>query len=392
MRLGIVVLILAYGMSQFFRAFMAVLAPTLTNETGATVEQLATASGVWFLTFAAMQIPIGEALDRIGPKLTAAVLFAVGGAGGAALFSMATTPWHITVAMGLIGIGCAPVLMASYYIFARTYSPAAFASLAAMMVGLGSLGNIMSSAPLAWAVEVFGWRQSVLGLAGLTLTIALLILIIVKNPERAAQSQKGSVLDVLKIPALWPILIFLMVIYVPSAALRGLWSGPYLQTVFNVDSAVIGNVTFFMAMAMIVGSFAYGPLDRVFGTRKWVVWIGNFMGMLACVALAIWPDQGLLSATILLSAIGFFGASYPMIMAHGRGFLPPHLVGRGVTLMNLCSIGAVGLIQTSAKPLTAVLWSGTVTAAESYSRLFAFFATLLAAGLIVYLWSKDTKD
>jgi sugar phosphate permease len=392
MRLGIIVLILAYGMSQFFRAFMAVLAPTLTVETGASVEQLATASGVWFLTFAAMQIPIGEALDRIGPKLTASVLFAVGGAGGAALFSMATAPWHITAAMGLIGIGCAPVLMASYFIFARTYSPAVFASLAAMMVGLGSLGNIMSSAPLAWAVEAFGWRPTVLGLAVLTLTIALLILAIVKNPEQVTQSQKGSVLDVLKIPALWPILIFLMVIYVPAAALRGLWSGPYLQSIFNVDGAVIGNVTFFMAMAMIVGSFAYGPLDRVFGTRKWIVWVGNFMGMLACAALAIWPDQGLVSATILLSAIGFFGASYPMIMAHGRGFLPPHLVGRGVTLMNLCSIGAVGLIQTSAKPLTAALWSGTETAAESYGRLFAFFAALLAAGLIVYLWSKDTKD
>ena len=34
---------------------------------------LALSSGVWFLSFALMQLPVGWALDRIGPRLTAAV-------------------------------------------------------------------------------------------------------------------------------------------------------------------------------------------------------------------------------------------------------------------------------------------------------------------------------
>ena len=130
MKFTIVCLVLAYVLSQFYRAFLAVLTPDLARDIGATPSDLATASGVWFLIFAAMQIPVGAALDRIGPRLTASVLLAIGGGGGAAVFAMAQTPPQITLAMAMIGIGSSPVLMASYFIFARVYPAAMFATLA----------------------------------------------------------------------------------------------------------------------------------------------------------------------------------------------------------------------------------------------------------------------
>ena len=157
MKIGIAALMLAYVLSQFYRAFLAVLSPVLKAEIGATAENLASASGLWFLAFALMQIPVGAALDRIGPRLTASVLLAVGGV-GAAVFAMATGPGAINLAMVLIGIGCAPVLMASYYIFARSLAPAVFGTLAGVMIGVGSLGNLAASLPLSMAVAAIGWR------------------------------------------------------------------------------------------------------------------------------------------------------------------------------------------------------------------------------------------
>ncbi|MGB3280455.1 MAG: MFS transporter, partial [Pseudorhodobacter sp.] len=133
MKVGIISLVLAYVLSQFFRAFLAVLSPVLTADLGVSPADLADASGMWFLTFAAMQIPVGAALDKIGPRLTASVLFAVGGAGGAALFALASTGLQVKLAMGLIGVGCSPVLMANYYIFARQFSARVFGSLAGLV-------------------------------------------------------------------------------------------------------------------------------------------------------------------------------------------------------------------------------------------------------------------
>lgn len=81
MNAGIALLALAYVLSQFFRAFLAVLSPFLATDIGAGASDLAFASGLWFLTFSVMQLPIGWALDTVGPRRTAATLLMLGGAG-----------------------------------------------------------------------------------------------------------------------------------------------------------------------------------------------------------------------------------------------------------------------------------------------------------------------
>ncbi|MDX5402656.1 MAG: MFS transporter [Rhodobacterales bacterium] len=392
MRLGLVLLCAGYVLSQFFRAFLAVLSRVLERDVGAGPEDLAFASGLWFLTFAAAQIPVGAALDRIGPRRTAAVILAIGGGGGAALFAMATTPLHIWVAMGLIGIGCSPVLMASYFIFARMFPAAMFATLGAVMIGVGSLGNLAGSAPLAWAIGAFGWRETIWGLSALSLILAAGIWLTVEDPPRIVSDVKGSVLDILRMPALWIIFPLLMVNYAPAAGLRGLWIGPYLADVHGATEALIGTATLVMGVAMIAGSFLYGPLDRILGTRKWVVFGGNALSCLALCALALWPQPGFVTAVILFAVVGLFGMSFPLIMAHGRSFVPPHLAGRGITLMNLVSIGGVGVMQVATGPLYRAVADPSAPAGQPYAILFGFFAVLVLIGLVVYLFSRDRLD
>ena len=235
MRAGIAFLVLAYMLSQFYRAFLAVLAPVLEAEIGASTGDLARASGLWFAAFALMQLPVGWALDRIGPRRTASVLFLLGGAGGATLFALAQGPGAISGAMILIGIGCAPILMATYFIFARAFSPAIFGTLAGVTVGLSSLGNILSATPLAWLIDAFGWRATVGGFAVLTALIALAIALLVRDPEKPEGEARGSLLDLLRMPALWPILVMMFVCYAPAAGLRGLWISPYITDRFGAD-------------------------------------------------------------------------------------------------------------------------------------------------------------
>ena len=392
MSLGIFMLVLAYVLSQFYRAFLAVLSPVLEAELGAGPEDLSFASGLWFLTFAIMQLPVGWALDTIGPRKTAATLFVFGGAGGALVFAVATTPMHINIAMVLIGIGCSPVLMASYFIFARTYPAAVFATMAAFVIGVGSLGNIAGSAPMAWAVEAFGWRETMFGLALVSAAIAVAVWFSVNDPERVETDAKGSVFDLLKIPALWFIFPMMFVNYAPAAGLRGLWIGPYMSDIFGADAARIGTATLVMALAMVVGNFVYGPLDRIFGTRKWVIFVGNAIGVTACFALWSFDNSSIWTATFWFAAVGFCGGSFPVMIAHSKTFFPAHLTGRGVTLLNLFGIGGAGLMQVITGRIYAAKLSESGSPAVAYDTLFLFFGLLVCAGLAIYAFSQDRMD
>jgi predicted MFS family arabinose efflux permease len=390
MQAGLIMLCLAYVLSQFFRAFLAVLASVLGQDIGAAPDDLAFASGMWFLSFAAMQLPVGWALDHIGPRRTASWLLFLGGAGGAAVFAMATTPFHVSMAMFFIGIGCSPVLMASYYIFARQYPVARFATLAAMMLGMGSVGNLVASYPTALAVDLFGWRGTLWGLALASWLVASGIFFTVQDPDKPEGGQTGSVLDLLKMPVLWAIFPLMFVCYAPSGALRGLWIGPYLSDVYGLDTGGIGLATLVMGMAMVAGTFVYGPLDRVFGSRKWVIFGGNALGVLAMLALIAVSGAPVWMPIGVMALVGFLGGSFPVVIAHGRAFVPPHLVGRGVTLLNFFGIGGVGIMQFASGRLHGSLAGGEPAA--PYLAIFGFFALALALGCVVYLFSRDSMD
>lgn len=392
---GIATLAIAYVLSQFYRSFMAVLTPALTAELGATKAHLSLASGVFFLTFALAQFAIGVSLDRFGPRRTASALLMLGGGGGAILFATASTPWMVIVAMALIGIGCAPVLMSSLFIFARVFSLARFSVLASWMVAFGTAGNVIGAAPLAQAAEAFGWRPVMAGLALVTIMVALAILVLVRDPKSPPGMDQGAVgfdgyRELLRMRVLWPIIPLTAINYAPTTGIRGLWSGPYLVDVYGADALMIGQVTLFMALAMVAGAFIYGPLDTIFRTRKWVAVAGNTIGLLAILYLAVDVFADVAAVTAIFVIIGLTGGSYGLLMAHARAFFPAHLVGRGVTLMNFFSIGGVGAMQfATGAVVTASVVPGEPTAA--YSALFWFYVVMLGTAIVIYLWARDAK-
>ena len=87
--------------------------------------------------------------------------------------------------------------------------------------------------------------------------------------------------------------------------------------------------------------------------------------------------------------IAVFGSGFPVLAAHARGFYPPHLIGRGVTLMNFFSIGGAGVLQF----LTGAIVSSPVhvDSAAAFSALYTFYAAALGGTLLLYLFSRDSK-
>ena len=90
-----------------------------------------------------------------------------------------------------------------------------------------------------------------------------------------------------------------------------------------------------------------------------------------------------------MAALGAFGMTYGVLMAHGRSFFPDHLLGRGITLMNVLFIGGAGVLQ----PISGALMKAMhdTAPAQTYARLHIIFGMALLVTLVIYLFSKERR-
>jgi nitrate/nitrite transporter NarK len=389
------VLLIGYTVSQFFRSFLAVIAPELSRDLSLTANDLGQISAVWFIGFAVAQFPVGFALDRAGPRRTVPA-FMLCAVIGSVVFASGRNSTHSLIGMTLIGIGCAPVYMGALYLFGRLYPVHRFALLSSWLLGLGSAGNLLSATPLAFVMSLTGWRAALLGVAALTLLSAAAVFVVTKDPPRIEHPAGhgngwGALVEILSIRALWPILPLTAVSYALIAAERGLWVGPYLAEVHGLAPIARGNATLTMAIAMTVGALLYGPLDQVFRSRKWVVLAGSILTGLAFLALGQLAQLSLGKAVALLAVIGGAGMSYAVLMAHARPFFPEHLLGRGMTFMNFVFIGGAGLLQVGSGAYVRVLEESGGQPAEVFARLHTTFGVVLLATAVIYAFAKEKR-
>jgi len=381
-------LLLAYILSIFFRSFLSVLATKIMADMSIGATELAAMSSAWFIVFAVMQFPVGWALDALGPRRTVIPLMLVGGI-GVVLFPFAPDATTGAVAMGLIGVGCAPVFMGALYIFARTAEPSRFGLLASLLLGFGSIGNLIGTTPLALAAETWGWRQAMMGLAvlyGLAFVMAVLFL---RDPPRIAPQAGSGVLaglgEILRQRVIWLFMPIVLFSYAITVTLRGLWVAPFLETVVGLNTLAQGDVALAMAIAMTLSAFIFGAIESRIGRAKALALGGNLVMVAVLAALAAVGKPTAPAATLAFIVLGFCGFGYTILMAHMRPLFPDHLVGRGMTLMNFLFIGGAALVQTGSGWLIDQGRSAGIGEVETFARMHLVLAAVLFAATLVYL-------
>ena len=135
--------------------------------------------------------------------------------------------------------------------------------------------------------------------------------------------------------------------YATMLTVLGVWGGPYLYDVLQLDGVERGNVLLAMGVAQILGILAYGPMDRLLRSRKKVVLGGATISMGCLAALALLPQPTLAVAVVLLTAFCFFCAFGTVIVAQGRTLFPDRLAGRGVTAVNMAQCLGLTVLPAS---------------------------------------------
>lgn len=395
-------LITFYMVSQFLRNSIGVIAPDLAAELGMSASEIGVLSSVFFLVFASAQLPLGIALDRLGPRrcmLACAGIAVV----GAIVFAQAHTPTGLIVGRILLGLGSSSSFMAPLALYAKRFPPDRFATLTGLQLGLGSFGTLFATAPLAWASAAFGWRDSFLAVGLLSAMIAVLVWWVVREesddrptsakPPEGWRDSLAGIVEVTRIPGFGPLFLMHLTAYSSFALVVGLWGGPYLTHIYGFGLKERGDLLLLAAVAQIVGSLLWGPTDRLFGNHK----IPVLCGALATAALlGLVAAIGTFSGPALIGWLIVFGATCaytPVLIGHGRSLFQPHLVGRGITLLNMGTIGGVFVAQTISGVVIDFFPKGAdgAYALDAYRVVFGLQGAAIALGCLTYFWTPDPR-
>jgi hypothetical protein len=110
-------------------------------------------------------------------------------------------------------------------------------------------------------------------------------------------------------------------------------------------------------------------------------------------ALALIPGLPAAAAVTLLILFTAVTAYAVVIVAHGRSLFPDHLIGRGVTTVNIAQVTGLTVLPLVTGPIVGAFPApGAVSPEIAYRWAFGAIALMLAAGLVVYLVkAKDSK-
>jgi MFS family permease len=157
---------LAYFFSALVRAITATLSPTLSLELDLNAGDLGLLAGGYFLGFALTQLPLGNWLDRHGPREVILGFLAVAVLGCVA-FALATSFSGLLAARVLTGMGVSACLMAPLTGFRRWLTLTTQLRANSWMLMTGSLGMVAATLPVQWLMPYTGWRGLFWMLAGL---------------------------------------------------------------------------------------------------------------------------------------------------------------------------------------------------------------------------------
>jgi len=95
---------------------------------------------------------------------------------------------------------------------------------------------------------------------------------------------------------------------------------------------------------------------------------------------------------VVFAMVGFSTGMTAVVMAHGRSLVPPHLLGRTITLLNIGTMGGGFLVQfVSGSVINLFPTIDGAYPLTAYRLVFALQAVLVAIGLLAYLGSRDNR-
>ncbi len=339
------VAIVAYVVAVMQRTSLGVSSVEAADRFAVSASVLSSLAVVQLIVYAALQIPVGVILDRLGPR----VLIAAGAIlMGLGQLTLALAP-SIGVAIAgrvLVGAGDALTFISVIRLLSAWFGGRVLPQVSQWTGNIGQLGQVLSAIPLSLVLHEFGWSTAFVAAAAGSVLAAVLVLVfisdgpavrVVEDRSKTWSESMALLRQSLARPGTQLGFWSHFVTQSPGTVLSLLWGFPLLTAGLGYTNTVASLLLTLVVAAGMVAGPIIGILSARFPTRRSNLVLGIVTAMAVCwTTVLVWPvEPPFWLIVLLIMVVGVGGPGSLVGFDFARTFNPLRSLGSANGVVNV---------------------------------------------------------
>ncbi len=345
-------------------------------------------SGVYYLGYSLLHLPVGIMLDRFGPRkvMSGCILLCVVGL----LPLLFATHWAYPIAgRFLLGVGSSAAILGCFKIIRMTFSEARFPRMLSLSVTIGLIGAIYGGGPVSYMRDSFGYLSVVqlFAVAGVVLAaITYWMIPNVETEERA--SVISDIKEVLSNKRVVLSCLFAGLMIGPLEGFADVWGTAFLKQVYGFEGALAASLPSFIYVGMCFGSPVLNLIAERAGSYLATV-IGS--GLAMAVGFSLMLCTGLSPSFLSISyvIVGVCCAYQILAIYKASTYVREGVAGLTTAVANMIIMTFGYLFHAIIGKVVDVMGGPEVPDALSYGVAVIPVALLVGTAGFIYLFALE---
>jgi predicted MFS family arabinose efflux permease len=258
-------------------------------------------SGIYYIGYSLMHIPVGIFLDRFGPRkvMTICILLTVI---GLLPLLVSSCFFYPMIGRACIGIGSSAAILGVFKIIRMVFSEKLFSRMLSFSVMIGLLGAIYGGGPVSYLCSIIGHQVVVELFALFGVCLAILTYLVVPSVKITSQSSVfADVKEVLSHPKVIGSCLCAGLMTGPLEGFADVWGATFFKYVYGWEGTIAASVSSMIFIGMCFGSPVLSWISEK-AKNPLLTIIGAGLGMMTVffVVLFCSMTSGMLTVPFLL--------------------------------------------------------------------------------------------
>lgn len=346
-------------------------------------------SGVYYIGYSLVHLPIGIMLDRYGPKkvLTGCILLTVIGL----LPILLAENWAYPIlGRAIIGVGSSAAILGAFKIIRLTFREQHFTRMLSLTVTIGLIGGIYGGGPLNYMCEQWGYRSVIQIFMGVGICLATITyLLLPKEKEHTPLKIRAGIKQVFTNSKVLVICFSAGLMVGPMEGFADVWASEFLKKVYHFDVNIAGYLPSMIFLGMCFGAPVLGLLAEKTGRYLGVI-IGAGLVMISvfvALLLGYFTISGMTFAFIL---VGVCCAYQILAIYKASTYVPENLAGLTTAVANMIIMSFGYAFHTIIGVVVSAY--GGIAEANAFLYGISVIPLALGAGVLGFLIVAASKQ